>query len=85
MTGVKVLSTTLGTFLKNYGGVSYKKASIEEMKTTFCGLMDILNLDGPTKIIADKIKKSVSNTKTKEKILFKVSEEMLKLEGMGTE
>jgi len=85
MTSLKTLTTTLGTFLKSYGGSEYKNAELSSMKMVFTGLMEILNLDGPTSIIKNKLIKKINNMKTKEKLLFAVSEEMFKLEGMGTE
>jgi len=83
MTSPTVLSKALGTFLRTYGGREYRDTSIEDMKVVFDGLMDILVLDGPTKVIMNKLKRKVAKMNNKEKLLFAVSEKMLELEGMG--
>jgi hypothetical protein len=78
------LSRALGTFLGTYGGNEYRRHTVEEMVAVLEGLVGILNLNGPEKVMGVKLIKNAKSAKTPEKLVFKVSEYMLKLEGMGT-
>lgn len=72
----------LESLLKMFGGTTYQKMTIDAMKNQVYEVLKKVKTDSPAeKAVITKFRTKITSSKTKEKLLMTISEQMFSLSG----